>query len=68
MAQLIFGADGLDGLLIGVIGYLGSWYVGKFWYKSADRQTAGKIYSTGLGAYFVVFLFTWVLLFTLASS
>jgi len=67
-AYRVFGNDYLNGLLVGVIFYLASYYLARFlWFKKLDREHVGKIYSTGIGGYILVFLFTYILLFTLAS-
>jgi uncharacterized membrane protein YeaQ/YmgE (transglycosylase-associated protein family) len=68
-AETIFGTDSTDGLLVGVIFYLASYYVARyFWFKRLDKKNLGKIYSTGIGGYILLFLFTWILLFTLVSG
>lgn len=65
----IFGLDYFDGLLVGIIFYLASYYVARYlWFRKLDQQYIGKIYSTGIGGYILVFLFTWILLFTLVSA
>jgi uncharacterized membrane protein YeaQ/YmgE (transglycosylase-associated protein family) len=67
-AKYIFGADYLDGLLLGIIGYLMSYYAARYvWFRKLDKTKLGKIYTTGIGGYVMVFLFSWILLFTLAS-
>ena len=54
------------GVSVGIIFYLVSFYLARFtWYRAVDRQGQGKIYSTGLGGFVLLFLFTWMLLFTL---
>jgi hypothetical protein len=67
-AYRVFGVDYVNGLLVGVIFYLASYYLARYiWFRKLERQDVGKIYSTGIGGYILVFLFTWILLFTLAS-
>ena len=59
------GTDIYSGISLGIGVYLVSYYVARFvWYKGMDREGLGKVYSTGWGGYIMVFLFTWVLLFT----
>ncbi|MGD0319246.1 MAG: hypothetical protein ABSB56_06095 [Nitrososphaerales archaeon] len=61
--------DYVDGLLIGVIFYLASYYVARYvWFKDLARENLSKIYSTGIGSYVLAFLFTWILLFTLLPA
>ncbi len=68
-AYRVFGLDYLDGLLVGVIFYLASYYLARYlWFRELDRADVGKIYSTGIGGYVLVFLFTWILIFTLVSA
>jgi len=68
LANLLFSPtlDYADGILVGVIVYLVSYYVARYgWYRSLERKDIGKIYTTGVGIFAMVFLFTWILLFTL---
>lgn len=68
-AHFIFGVDPTSGLTVGLIGYLASYYVARFfWFRNLDKQSTSKMYTTGLLGYFMLFLFTWILLFTLASA
>ena len=68
-AYRVFGLDYLDGLLVGVIFYLASYYLARYiWFRKLDKADVGKIYSTGIGGYIMVFLFTWILIFTLVSA
>ncbi|MGP8125066.1 MAG: hypothetical protein ACLQEQ_04250 [Nitrososphaerales archaeon] len=68
-AYRVFGLDYLDGLLVGVIFYLASYYLARYlWFRELDKADVGKIYSTGIGGYVLVFLFTWILIFTLVSA
>ncbi|MDA4125184.1 MAG: hypothetical protein OK438_07050 [Thaumarchaeota archaeon] len=66
LAELVFGVDYSNGLLMGVVFYLASYYLARYlWFKDLAKQYVGKMYSTGIGGYAFVFLFTWILLFTL---
>ena len=68
-AYRVFGSDYLNGLLVGIIFYLASYYLARYiWFRDLDRSDVGKIYSTGIGGYIMVFLFTWILIFTLVSA
>jgi len=61
--------DYVNGLLVGVIFYLASYYVARYlWFREQGRENLGKIYSTGVGGYVLTFLFTWILLFTLIPA
>lgn len=58
--------DVTDGVLLGVLGYLTSYYVARYvWFRKVEQENARKIYTTGIGSYAMLFVFTWVLLFTL---
>jgi hypothetical protein len=60
--------DLTDGVLLGVLGYLTSYYVARFvWFRKVEQENARKIYTTGIGSYAMLFVFSWVLLFTLFS-
>ena len=68
-AYQVFGTDYLNGVLVGIIFYLASYYLARYiWFRQLNRDDVGKIYSTGIGGFILVFLFTWILLFTLASA
>jgi hypothetical protein len=61
--------DYVDGLLIGVIFYLASYYIARYvWFKELARENLGKLYTTALGGYVLTFLFTWILLFTILAA
>ena len=69
LAELLTGADYLNGISVGILIYLVSYYVARYlWYRGLDRRFQGKVYTTGLGGYVGLFLFTWILLFTLTSA
>ena len=66
VATFLFPFDYANGILIGVIFYLASYYVARYlWFRTLERQYLGKIYSTGIGGYAGIFLITWIMLFTL---
>ena len=68
LADLIFGADYLNGILVGMIVYLATYYFAKYaWYRKLEPEKITKIYSTGIGGFVMMFLFFWILLFTLYS-
>lgn len=57
-----------NGMLLAVIVYLATYYVARYlFYRKIGREYVTKLYSTGIGGYIMLFLFTWILLFTLLS-
>jgi hypothetical protein len=69
LAEVIVGTDYASGISIGILFYLISYYAARFtWYKGLERKGQGKIYTTGLGGFLMVFLFTWILFFTLQTA
>ena len=72
LAQVLVGnnqPDWTSGVSIGILFYLISYYVARFtWYKKLGREGQGKIYTTGIGGFIMVFLFTWMLFFTLQAA
>jgi hypothetical protein len=65
-AEVLVGTDYASGISIGIIFYLLSYYLARFaWYRSLGREGQGKVYSTGIGGFIMIFLFTWMLFFTL---
>jgi hypothetical protein len=68
LAEEIAGMDYFNGISLAILVYLISYYFARFvWYKGVGRQFQGKIYTTGLLPFAGFFLFTWILLFTMAS-
>ncbi|MDE1852920.1 MAG: hypothetical protein KGI38_04125 [Thaumarchaeota archaeon] len=67
--QLLYGGfDWSIGVSIGIGVYLVSYYAAWFtWYRGLPKEQQGKIYTTGIGGFAMVFLFTWMLFFTLQS-
>jgi len=69
LAYSIFRLPGLDyswGLLVGMMVYLATYYIARFsWYRKVEAANMTKLYSTGIGGYIMLFIFTWILLFTL---
>jgi len=58
--------DYSNGLLLGVLVYLASYYLARYtWFRQMERELVSKVYSTGIGGYVMLFLFVWILLFTL---
>ena len=68
LASIVPSADYTNGVALGILVYLISFYYARYiWYKGVDRQYQGKIYTMGLGGFVGLFLFTWILIFTLSS-
>src|SRR5271157_6073320 len=60
------GVDWSIGITIGLLIYLLTYYAARYaWYRKLEVSKLGKIYTTGIGSYAMVFLFTWILLSTL---
>ena len=69
LAEVFAGTDWTSGVSVGILFYLVSYYVARFtWYKGLGRAGQGKIYTTGYGGFIMIFLFTWILFFTLQAS
>lgn len=67
LADLI--GDVSSGISVGILFYLVSYYAARFtWYKGLGRQGQGKVYTTGIGGFIMLFLFSWMLFFTLQTA
>jgi len=67
-AEVLVGMDYTSGISLGIAMYLVSYYVARFaWYRGVGREGQGKIYTTGIGGFILVFLFTWMLFFTVQT-
>ena len=54
---------------MGILMYLVSYYVPLLtWYKGQSKEVQGKVYTTGVGTFVLVFLFSWILLFTMQTA
>lgn len=68
LSAFLVGSTWLDGVSLGILMYLISYYVPLFtWYRGRSKEIQGKVYTTGIGTYVMVFLFTWILLFTVQT-
>jgi TRAP-type C4-dicarboxylate transport system permease large subunit len=68
-ADVLFGVDSGNGILVGVLFYLATYYIARYaWFRKVESQQVTKLYTTGIGGYVMLFLFVWILLFTLSSS
>ena len=62
----VVAADYYTGVSVGIAVYLATYYLARFtWYRGLDRAGQGKVYTTGVGSFIIIFLFTWMILFTL---
>jgi hypothetical protein len=69
LTEELTGMDAYNGISIGILVFLVSYYFARFvWYRGVDKRFQSKLYTTGLGGYIGMFLFSWILLFTLASA
>jgi len=61
--------DYSTGILIGLFLFLGSYYLIKLTIgKKFPKADQGKIYMTGLGSFALLYIFTWVFLYTLGIT
>lgn len=68
-AAHVLGTDYTTGITVGIALYLVSYYLARFtWYRGLGREGQGKIYTTGVGTFVLVFFFTWMLFFTLQAA
>ncbi|MDG6901855.1 MAG: hypothetical protein JRM80_07830 [Nitrososphaerota archaeon] len=64
--ETTFGTDWSVGVSVAIGIYLVTYYAALFtWYRGLTKQQQGKVYTTGIGGFSLVFLFTWMLLFTM---
>jgi len=69
LAALLVGPDYFGGVSLGILMYLVSYYLPLMtWYKGQPREVQGKVYTTGVGTFVLVFLFSWILLFTVQTA
>ena len=55
-----------SGITVAMGFYLISFYVARYaLYRRSGRENFSKLYTTGIGGFIMLFLFAWVLLFTL---
>ncbi len=65
----VVNTDYTSGISLGLLMYLISFYLAKFtWYRSLGKDQQMKIYTTGIGTFVLVFLFTWIIIFTVQHS
>ena len=65
LAALIAGADYTTAILLVLVVFLASYYIARYvWGANFSKEEQGKIYTTGMGSYIMLFLFFWFFLFT----
>lgn len=65
LAQYLFGSDYYNGVVLGLLVYLLSYYFARFvWGKTVTKQEMAKLYTSGIGTFVMLYLFFWLLLFT----
>jgi hypothetical protein len=68
LVEFVFQSDWASGVSVGIIVYLATYYLSKYtWFKGAKPEVASKLYTTGILGYAGLFLFSWILLFTLVT-
>lgn len=57
-----------NGITVALGFYLASYYLARYvLYRKLGREYFGKFYTTGIGGFVMVFIFTWIALFTLSA-
>ncbi len=60
------GSDYANAISVAILIYLASYYVARYrWFKKAAPSEVSKIYTTGLFGFVMLFIFVWILFFTL---
>jgi hypothetical protein len=58
-----------NGILVAIIIYLATYYFARYaWYRKLSPEYISKLYTTGVGGFIMLFLFSWILLFTFFSG
>jgi hypothetical protein len=66
LAATVAGNDYMTGILFALVVFLASYYAFRFvWGANFSKGEQGKIYTTGIGSYVMLFLFFWLFLFTI---
>ncbi len=64
-ADYLFGTDWTSGVLFAAVVFLGSAYIVRWvWGKRIKPEQTNKIYTTAVWTYIMIFLFVWILCFT----
>jgi hypothetical protein len=68
VSAFVFHADYGNAISVAILIYLASYYVARYlWFKKVAPSETSKIYTTGLFGFVMLFIFVWILLFTLVS-
>ncbi|MDA4122287.1 MAG: hypothetical protein OK456_03800 [Thaumarchaeota archaeon] len=63
--DFLFGKDYTSGLLFGAVVFMASYYLVKArWGSKVTPAEVKKLYYTSIGSYVMIFLFVWILAFT----
>jgi hypothetical protein len=55
-----------NAITVALLAYLLTYYGARYtWYRKLEASKQGKIFTTGVGSFVMLFIFTWVLLATL---
>jgi len=66
LAALLFASDYQTSVLFAIVVYLGSYYlVRRIWGPQFKADEMTKMYTAGIGSYVLLFIFLYILLFTL---
>jgi hypothetical protein len=69
VVDYLFGKDYTSGLLLGAIVFMGSYYLVRLiWGKKIKPEQSSKLITTAIGTYIMIFLFVWILCFTLGLN
>jgi len=61
----LFGTDYASGLLLGAVVFMGSYYIVRaIWGSRVKPDQSSKLYTAAVGSYIMIFLFVWILSFT----
>ena len=68
--NVVFGLTDIPGVVMGVGVYLSSYYVFRYALKIRPEAVGGttKLYTIGVGAYTLLWLFLWAFLYTIART
>jgi hypothetical protein len=69
VVDYLFGKDYVSGLLFGAVVFMGSYYIVRFvWGKKIRPDQTTKLVTTAIGTYIMIFLFVWILCFTIGLN
>jgi len=66
MLSILTGFEGSSGAFFAILMYIASYYIARIKFApELPPKDSRKIVTTGLGSFIALFLFTWILVFTL---